>query len=146
MPHTPFASGSLSIPSSLLTSTDKGEPETGILSLALANGAPCSGSANTIDTLAALPDVLTNDGERQVGCRWCVLLLLIDRCVEERRLRGGTSVDELMGWWATSNSRPLGKTAEHHVRVVLYEIQTNLGLELNWSSSSRLGETQILAK
>ena len=35
-----------------------------------------------------------NDGERQVGCREYVLL--IDLCVEERRLLGGTSVGELM--------------------------------------------------
>ena len=30
-----------------------------------------------------------NDGERQMGCRYA---LLIDRCVEERRLLRGTSV------------------------------------------------------
>ena len=61
------------------------------------NGAPCSGSANTIERLAAaavVPVVLMNDGERQVDCRECVLL--IDLCVEERRLLGGTSVGELM--------------------------------------------------
>ena len=68
-----------------------------MLALALANGAPCSGSANTIETLVAAavaPVVLMNDGERQVGCREYVLL--IDLCVEERRLLGGASVDELM--------------------------------------------------
>ena len=60
------------------------------------NGAPCSGSANTTERLAAavVPVVLMNDGERQVGCREYVLL--IDLCVEERRLLGGTSVGELM--------------------------------------------------
>jgi hypothetical protein len=69
-----------------------------MLALALANGASCSGSANTIETLAAAaavaPVVLMNDGERQVGCREDVLLM--DLYVEERRLLGGTSVDELM--------------------------------------------------
>ena len=76
-----------------------------MLALALANGAPCSGSANTRDTLAAAvvaPVVLMNDGERQVDCREYVLL--IERCVDERRLLvGGASVDELMG--VPSNSR-----------------------------------------
>jgi len=65
--------------------------------LALANGAPCSGSANTIETLAAAavaPVVWMNDEERQVGCRVCVLLM--DLCVEGGRLLGGTSVDGLM--------------------------------------------------
>jgi hypothetical protein len=38
--------------------------------------------------------VLMNDGEGQVGCHEYVLL--IDLCIEERRLLGGTSVDELM--------------------------------------------------
>ena len=47
------------------------------------------------------PVVLMNDGEYQVGCRWYVLLpLLIDLCVEERRLRGAIN-------------------AEHHVHVVI---------------------------
>lgn len=84
MPHT------MRLP---LTSTDKGEVDAGMLALALANGAPCSGSPNT-ETLAVAPVVLMNKGERQVGCRECVLL--IDLCIEERRLLGGTSLDELM--------------------------------------------------
>jgi len=54
---------------------DNGEPEIKIRELALANGAPCSGSANTIDTLAAgaaTVVVLINDREwhtrrRQIG-------------------------------------------------------------------------------
>ena len=60
-----------------------------MLALALANGAPCSSSANTIETLAAAavaPVVLMNNGEHQVGCRECALL--VDLCIEERRLLG----------------------------------------------------------
>ena len=48
-------------------STDKGELDAGMLALALANGAPCSGLANTIETLVAAavaPVVFTNAGER----------------------------------------------------------------------------------
>ena len=56
--------------------------------------------------------VLMNDGKIQVGYLWCALLM--DLCVKERRHLGGTSVDELMKW------RPsLGKTAGHHVHIVL---------------------------
>ena len=48
-------------------STDKGELDAGMLALALANGAPCSGPANTIETLVAAAVALvvfTNAGER----------------------------------------------------------------------------------
>ena len=83
MPHT------MRLP---LTSTDKGEVDAGMLALALANGAPAP--APQTETLAVAPVVLMNKGERQVGCRGCVLL--IDLCIEERRLLGGTSLDELM--------------------------------------------------
>ena len=104
MPHTMrlpkcLTSPSLSNPSSLLTSTDKGELDAEMLALALANRVPCSGSANTIERLAAAavaPLVLMNDGERQVGCLEYVLLIYL--CVEERWLLGGTSVDELV-WY-----------------------------------------------
>jgi len=52
-----------------------------------------------IETLAAAtvaPVVLMNDEERQVDFHGCALLM--DLCVEERRLLGGTSVDELVKW------------------------------------------------
>jgi len=51
----------------LLLLIDNGEPEIGILALALSNGAPCSCSTNTIGILAAGATpivVLMNDGER----------------------------------------------------------------------------------
>ena len=74
--------------------------------------------------------VLMNDGERQIGCRYA---LLIDRCVDERRLLGGgMSVvdDELMDDDHERSSVCVpdiknpeaavgGKTAEHHVRIVI---------------------------
>lgn len=94
MPHTILLQTSLkftsSIPSHPLNSTDKGKIETGMRVLALANGAPCSGSIDTLAAAAVAPVVLMTHGERQLGYRWYVLLLLlIDWCVEERRLPGG---------------------------------------------------------
>ena len=57
-----------------------------------------------------------NDGGRQAGYRVCVLLMNL--CVEERRLLGGTSV-EVSGRTFNSSGPVVGKTAEYHVRVVI---------------------------
>jgi len=70
----------------------------GIRELALANGGPCSVSANTIETPAAgaAPAVvLMNDGERQIGCRYA---LLTDWCVDKQRLLDVSMSHQCVEW------------------------------------------------
>jgi len=98
MPHTiPSCPPTPKFPSSSSLLVYNGEPEIGILALALANGAPLLRLHQTLAARAALRVVLMNDVERQIRCRYA---LLTYRCVvdERRLLGGGTSVvdDELM--------------------------------------------------
>ena len=70
-----------------------------------------------------------NDRERQVGCR--VPVLFMDLCVEERRLLGGASVDELMyivdAIKHTCRGKPLSITCASSLRIhVIAELLESL--------------------